>query len=543
DGPSSALFLDPTARNRVIQKVNPATGATTSSTANYFSGNLPTFDPVYGSYNFFQGYMDDVGDRIRQWRGYLQGEYEFAGGHTLTVTAASNRQRTDSQGNGYLRNRPTLAGAYVYDSISPSETNDDSIELRLASPQHQPIRYAAGLYYLNLRTNGLPGKTYYVSPSATTDLYTAGATSYSGTRDKSAFAALYADPFHNVTISAELRYQEEEAIRQSTAYTTVSLAAFNAGTATPVLNPAGAANLSGKFKAWVPRINIQYRFTPDANIYATFSKGNNPGGFNTSPYRQADQTLVKEEELFNYEVGFKARLGKLSIDAAAYYMDWKNQQTTGTFYAYCTSSGTSCLTEASGTSSNAFIYSITQNLGRTHVKGAEADATWETPIRGLSLRDGLSYNDPKYKSFCSANAAALYQTSTTPPYNCLAVDGNSLESISKWQNSLNADYEAAISTDWTFFARGDWQFQSKWYESELNLATSPAFSIFNARVGVHNDSWTLEFYGKNLSNSDHPYRLTRASDAYAGVSNLTNQNVAFVPRVPRQFGVRAAMKF
>jgi len=542
DGPGTSLFVNPASRNLVIAKVNPATGLASGASATYFTGTVPTFQPTYGSYNYFQGYLTDAGDRVKQWRGYVQGEYRFMGGHTLTVTGAINRQRTDSQSNGYLENR--VAAGVVSNSISTSTTNDDSIEVRLASPQDQPIRYAAGGYYLNLRQIGLPGKSYTVYGTAASDTYSAGSVSYGGTRDKSVFGAVYIDPIARVTISGELRYQAETVLRQSVAYNTVSLAAFNAGTAVPIVVPSAGVNLQGTFKAWLPRVNIQYKFSPDANVYATFSKGDNPGGFNTSQYRQANQTLIKEEELFNYEIGFKARLfGSLSINAAAYLMNWKNQQTSGTYYAYCTAAGLNCFTAASGASATPFIYSITENRGKTTVKGVEVDATWRTPLPGLTLRDGLSFNDSKYDKYCSANAAALYQTSTTPPYNCIAVDGNALESISKWQNSMNVDYETPLTDHWDFFTRGDWQYQSKWYESELNLATAPAFSIFNARVGVRSDHWTFEFYGKNLSNSTHPYRLTRASDPAAGATNLVNQSIAFTPRVPRQFGIRAALKY
>lgn len=549
DGPASALFIKPSSRNGVIQKVNPVTGLPVAgAVANYPVGHAPTYKPKKGDYNYFQDYLTDPGDRLTQGRFYLQGEWEFAGGHMMTVTGAANRQKAHAEGNGFLGPRSTIASSFISNSISNSQVKDDSVELRVQSPQDQPFRYAGGLYYINIRNIGTPGESWTVAPTAAADSYSAGATSFTKTRDKSAFGAVYFDPIERVTISGELRYQEEYVLRQSTPYTSVNYAAFVAGTARPVINTAGIVNASGTFKAWLPRVNVQYKFNPNANIYATFSRGNNPGGFNTAAQRIIpDQDIIKEEKLDNYEVGFKARLfNQLTINAAAYYMDWKNQQTTGTFYAFCTASGTFCGPTSGGgssTSTTPFIYSITENRGRTHVKGAEIDVIWNTPIPGLTIRDGLSYNDSKYKTFCSANKAALTQTSTLPPYNCVAVDGNSLESIAKWQNSMNVEYETALTSEWDFFTRADWQYQSKYYDSELNLATTSPFSIFNARIGVKNDTWTFEIYGKNLSDSSAPTRLTRASDPAAGSTNQINQSIAFTPRTPRQFGARAAVKF
>ncbi|WP_404477500.1 TonB-dependent receptor [Novosphingobium sp. BL-52-GroH] len=549
DGPGSALFVDPGKRNRVVNKINPVTGATVPSTM-YFEGAIPTFNPKRGDYNYFQEYLSDPGDRISQWRTYVQGEYSLADDHTLTVTAARNTQDSESQSNFIFRNRPTVSGSSVRNSIGYGSLDDKSVELRFASPQDQWIRYAAGAYYLKIKQKSLPSIAYTVNSTAAADRVSAGDFSETDTRDRSLFGALYVDPIARVTVSAELRYQEERVHRTSTPTTSVLVNAYTPGTTTPI-NTAGIVDLTGTYKSWLPRFNIQYKFSPDANVYATYSKGTNPGGFNTAAQRRTDQTLIKEETLENFELGFKARLfDSLSINAAAYYMKWNNQQTTGSFYAYCTTTGTDCMSNPSGASTVANLYSVVENRGKSTVKGAEIDAAWQTPLAGLTLRDGLSYNDGKYKTLCSSNYAALLYSNTAPPNNCVSVAGNSLESISKWQNSFNADYEIPIDDDWSLYMRGDWQYQSKQYESELNYAYTPGFHIFNARVGFQSGTWTFEVFGKNLSNNHTPYRATRSSDSNASVAGVTggatnqyNQSVTFTPRLPRQFGARVAMKF
>lgn len=549
DGPGTGLFVDPKKRNRVVPKTNPVTGATVPSTS-YFQGVIPTFDPQAGDYHYFQDYLSDPGDRISQWRTYVQGEYAFANDHTLTLTAARNKQDSESQSNFIFRGRPTVAGSTVRNAIGYGTLDDNSLELRFASPQNQWFRYAAGAYYLKIKQRSLPSSiAYTVATTVAADRVNRGDFSSTDTRDQSLFGALYIDPIDKVTISGELRYQEEKVHRQSTPTTTVLVSSYVVGTNTAI-NTAGIVDLTGIYKSWLPRINVQYKFSNEANIYATYSKGTNPGGFNTAVQRRPDQTLIKEETLNNFEVGLKARLfNSLSLSAAAYYMKWGNQQTTGSFFAYCTALTTDCSPNPTATSTVASLYSVVENRGKSEIKGAEIDATWQTPLKGLSLRDGLSYNDGKYKTLCSSNFAALLYSNTAPPNNCVPVDGNHLESISKWQNSFNADYETPVSGGWSFFSRGDWQYQSKQYESELNYAYTPGFHIFNARIGFENERWTFELYGKNLSDNHTPYRATRSSDSDAsvagvagGATNQYNQSVTFTPRLPRQFGMRVAVK-
>lgn len=535
DGPSSALFVDPASRNGVVNKTNPLTGAA-AGTARYPFGTTPTRQPQYGDYDFFHGYLTDVGDRIRQWRTYVQAEYEFDDGHTLTVTGAQNDQFLDSQSNANLRDRsPASIGGFVFNSYFYNALDDDSVEVRLASPQGQWFRYAVGAYWLDIRQDNRPNKIYYAAPNPANDLVAVGAYGLNRNTDRSVFGALYIDPLDHLTLSFEGRYQEEAVKRTGFNAGTILVTNYNNGatsTLTPILAPDGSI-FSTTFTSFLPRVNAMYKVSPDINVYATYSKGNNPGSFNTSLYATEEQRYIKEENLYNYELGVKARLwNQLSIDFSAYHMDWKNQQTTGTFY------------------SGALIYSIIQNTGKSTVDGAEVEMNWQTPIEGLSLRGTASYNDGQYKNYCSANYAALIYAvpSTATPaqrlqYACAPVDGNSLESISKWQTSLSFQYETPLDAVWTAYVGGDYQYMSRQWDSELNFARTPRADIFNARVGFDSSSWSLELYGRNLSKEDSPIRVTRASDTMGGATNATNQSIAYAPRIPRQYGLKASVKF
>lgn len=538
DGPGTALFIDPALRNGMITKINPLTGTPTGVIARYPFGSVPTFSPRLGNYNYFQGYLTNPGDRIRQWRSYLQMETGIAD-HTLTVTGAYNDQHNESQSNAFLRARPP-AGT-VSNALAHSEIIDKSVEARLQSPQKQWFRYALGLYYLDIKVNNLPSSsTYSVGPAVANDLISVGAFGTNRNTNKSVFGALYIDPFDKLTISLEGRYQWEDVKRTGATASFITLAAFNAGTRstlTPILAPGGA-QFDTTFKAFLPRANIQYRFSPNFNVYATYSKGNNPGGFNTSQFASPDQRVIREENLYNYEVGLKARMfNSLTVNLAAYLMDWKDQQTTGTFF-----------TSATAVPPNT-AYAIVENRGSSRIKGVDAEVDWRTPLDGLSFRVAGAYNDGRYRNYCSTNYAALLYTlpaTATPAqriqFACVPVDGNSLESVSKWTASVSADYVRPLFDQWDGFLRGDYQYASRQYDSELNFARAGEAHIVNLRAGIQRDHLTVEIYGRNLTNNATPTRLTRASDPFAGANNQANQSVGFTPRLPRSIGLRVAVK-
>lgn len=539
DGPATALFVDPAARNGSIAKINPLTGVATGVVARYPFGDVPSFQPTAGSYAYFQGYLPDPGNRLNQLRGYLQGE-AVIGGHTLTLTGASNDQRNVDQQNLFLRGRPP-AGT-VQNAIAYSEVIDHSLEARLQSPQDQPFRYALGLYYLDIKVENSPrSRTYSVGVATANDLVSSGAFGVNRNTNRSVFGALYFDPFSSLTLSLEGRYQWERVRRTGFTASFIPLASFNAGarsTFTPILAPDGS-QFNTEFKAFLPRVNLQYRFSPDANVYVTYSKGNNPGGFNTSAFATPDQRVIEEENLYNYEVGFKARLWRtLTVNAAAYWMDWKNQQTTGTFFTAPTAIPPNT------------AYAIVENRGSSRIKGVDLDIDWRTPLDGLSLRLAGAYNDGRYRNFCSTNYAALLYTlpaTATPAqrvqFACVPVDGNSLESVSKWTVSLDADYTRPIGGGWNAFVRGDYQYASGQWDSELNFAKSDDAHVVNARLGVSSERWTLEFFVRNLTKETTPLRLTRASDPFAGINNTVNQSIAFIPRLPRSIGGRLGLRF
>src|SRR5690606_16284970 len=80
---------------------------------------------------------------------------------------------------------------------------------------------------------------------------------------------------------------------------------------------------------FAPRFNITYKASRDNMVYASVARGIKSGGFNgVVPY--LPQRLYAPETNWTYEVGTKNvfRDIGLTLNAALFYTDWKDIQTT-----------------------------------------------------------------------------------------------------------------------------------------------------------------------------------------------------------------------
>lgn len=118
------------------------------------------------------------------------------------------------------------------------------------------------------------------------------------------------------------------------------------------------------WEAWSGRLTLDWRPSDDTLIYATYSRGYKPGGFNpgTRLTFGSDGELLQtydREDVDAFEVGAKARMldGSLAINVAAFFSDYQDLQLTN-------------LQESSRSDG-----AINTNIG-AEIFGAELDVLW-----------------------------------------------------------------------------------------------------------------------------------------------------------------------
>ena len=256
------------------------------------------------------------------------------------------------------------------------------------------------------------------------------------------------------------------------------------------------------FTIVTPKFAAAYRFDQDRLVYASATRGARSGGFDRiasvpGPY--------DTEYLWNYEVGFKSEwLNRtLTFNAAAFYIDWTDQQIKEMFLPGVTR---------------------TVNAGESHSKGFELEASWR-PATGLDLSGFLGVTHGEYDEFTyfvtGANLA-----------------GNKLVNTPEMTAGLSAQYKWPISGTSLFgVVRADYLYTGDQYFDPENLLKQSGYSIVNARLGVETEKFSAMLFAKNLFDED--YRTFGYHD-FAGSPFQTDAAVAGESRL---IGVTVGLKY
>ena len=328
-----------------------------------------------------------------------------------------------------------------------------------------------------------------------------------------------------------------------------------------------AEKLNSEYKGFKSRANLTWHISPDTMVYATYSQGYRPGGFNRKSgkalfaavsdgaggYTKGPAQYIKPlsyspDSLTNKEIGFKSEfLGRrIQVNGSIYQEDWKSVQ-TGLFNP--------------GVLGN---LTLAVNGADYRVKGAELQVTARV-TEGLTLLASASYNDatqvnsPFLKNnnpaTPSLNGQAItnyfFRGANKTIVNTFGNPGTPTAYSPKIQYNARARYEWAMGADYNAFAQIGLQHIGEMYN---NTNTDPsvngdnpanttinttlyrflmkAYTTWDASLGMSHDQWTAQIYGQNLSNSN--------ASTFTSTAQFIKTEVPVRPRV---LGFRIGMKF
>lgn len=330
------------------------------------------------------------------------------------------------------------------------------------------------------------------------------------------------------------------------------------------------------YSGFKSRGNLTWHVTPDQMVYYTFSQGFRPGAGNRKDSTEvkiavtqnaagdyvpvvgpdANPTLVKQynkpytyppDSLVNNEIGWKTEWldHRLQVNGSAYIMDWKNVQT--------------------------LIYNP-PIFGNTtfgvegpdyRIKGAELQIVARA-TEGLTLQGSISHNsssetnspcitssnkvanNPTPIGSCITQVWSPAQSENVPLQNPLGTVGATPAFSPTIEYNLRARYDWHVNDYKMFFTVGaehvgDMQNEPSSFQSGAGVTVptttwlrydQPAYTTYDASLGIAKDQWYVQAYGTNLSNSD-------ASLFTSSAQFIQSQ----VPLRPRVLGVKVGMKF
>jgi len=278
----------------------------------------------------------------------------------------------------------------------------------------------------------------------------------------------------------------------------------------------------------VYRVNLSWKATDAAMLYATWSEGYRPGGVQRDP--RAGDFLA--DFLTNYEIGWKTRWAddRFQFNGAIFLDEWDDIQ-----IAFQGANG------------------ITQvdNGPSAEIKGAEVQLDW-LPTDSFRLGASLAYYDTELKDdYCGTDSddndndgdleECLIDEDTLQPI-IDAPAGTALPLTPEFKGTLVGRYTFPTG-GWESYVQGSLSYQTSAAptltiaDAEL-LGDIPSSTFLDLAYGLGNDKYNFQIFLSNATDEDAP--LTVSSDCTTGTCGFQPWGVM---RRPRTVGIRFSQDF
>lgn len=239
-------------------------------------------------------------------------------------------------------------------------------------------------------------------------------------------------------------------------------------------------SLSESWTRVTPAATLNYKASEDASLYARVASAYRPGGFNlgipVDIVGAGNLIPYDPETVVTYEAGGKIALAdnRLVLEAAGYYSDTR---------------GVQIVTQPSA-SNTTFIL---QNGVGTRTWGFEFSARGQVKLGPGTLvgRLELSTSDGTFKD--GTSAIILGQT--------ISLAGLRVNRTRNLYATANLNYSVPVSGRVDLFLGGSYQGQTGGFENAENSRRFDAYHLFDGRIGLRGEGWTVSVFGQNLGNS------------------------------------------
>jgi iron complex outermembrane receptor protein len=517
-------------------------GAALDAELNLPNGVALGEDQRYVNHNLVTQSLD------RQWGITVNSDFDVFSDHTLSAIYGYRSWNNTELREGDFLPRAIVGTPELHDT-GFVETDQQSLEIRLASPQDKAFKYQVGGFYwksentqdftrqsIRCTTSTLPVDTRTgaqpcnLNDTVNTLFPRATSNSLVDIENYAVFGQATYDFTDWVGLTVGLRYTHDSidyahrrfpAINRTTGLPLPGSALGGTGvnanpaggllTATPpgngtVLSTGGSSNsnFSGKSVLTV-------KPSDDLMFYGSYTRGYKGPAFNiffnhTAP---TNATPIDEETSDAFELGFKSQFAdkRIQLNAALFQATYDGFQANN----FVLLNGTT-------------ITNLT-NAGTVRTKGFELDAIVNA-AEGLNLFGNLAYADAKVKRF---NPNPL----TNAPD---ARNGTKLPLAPEWSWNVGAEYEGRFnlfSADAKIYLRTNYSYTDDQF-SDLGLGGPiDSYGMWNASIGFSDadDNYRATFFIRNISDESYVLlntsagqrlHIPRDADRYMGASFRVN---------------------
>ena len=260
----------------------------------------------------------------------------------------------------------------------------------------------------------------------------------------------------------------------------------------------------------IPKVNVSYTLNDDVLLYATYSEGFRPGGWNrggglesVNPAFPTVSATYETDDVVNYEFGWKSWMldGTLQFNGNAYFIEWTDMQVSRFDPV------------------NVSILTFIENAADSEILGMEADLVW-LATQNLTLFGAFSWNDTELTDI-KAEAVEI------------APKGSELPLTPEFQGTLRARYDFSLAAYDAY-----WQVAGQYAGSSYSSIVvqerekQDSYSTVDAAIGLGRDGWTVEIFGQNLTDERAELYINTQDD----IRRITTNR-------PRTYGLRLSYQY
>ncbi|TMH31017.1 MAG: TonB-dependent receptor [Betaproteobacteria bacterium] len=485
--------------------------------------------PTLGLFQTSKIVREPATDRLTVTSLTLNGNVGFG---DLTGILSGYSRRFDRIQDGTAINVPYIAsvvtdptlGALVATLPSAVQLNNKidqtSLELRLASKDYEasrgPLTWVGGIYLAQTKTQVFDNEPVFGINAAFTAAgrvindpnELAGSFPGAFNGDSSYYSARHYNDKQS-SIFGEATYHASDTLRgivglrvlRATQHFTREGAFFYTGGA------PSTAVIDSSSHAVTPRLAVDWDVNPSSTLYGNIAKGFRLGAANRPVPSPAANPLVgqdlqtlglpgtipeafKPDSLWSYEVGSKSRLldNRLSLNMAAYYIDWKDIQQD-------------VVLPASG-------FDFETNVGRAKSYGFEVEARLRATAQ-LTVSAAASWT----RAVFAEDMPALGSDA-----NGLNVrKGDMVQGVPKYGARLGFEYHFRAMSSGDAFVRGVGVWTGPSHGSFVRSSTDyqrPAYFTADASAGLGLGKWEFTLFVKNIGNYQKPIQQPSVQGVY-----------------------------
>ena len=473
----------------------------------------------------------------RQYGITVNADFDVSTSHTLSAIYGYRNWNNEELREGDFLPRAIVGTPQLHDR-GFVETDQSSLELRLASDQSKAFKYQVGTFYwksensqdftrnvITCTTSTLPvdprtgARPCNLADNVNTLFPTATSRSVVDIENYAVFGQATYDFTDRIGLTVGMRWTHDSidyAHRRAPGVNrTTGLPATGAGISGA---PAGGTIASGgngtvlstgssSNSNFSGKAVLTVKPTDDIMLYGSYTRGYKGPAFNvffnhTAP---VNAVPIDEETSDSFEVGFKSQFAdnRIQVNASAFRVTYDGFQANNFVLL------------------NGAVVTNLTNAGQVRSTGFELDVL-ANPVEGLDLFGSVAYADAKVRRF---NPNPL----TNAPD---ARDGTKLPLAPEWSWNIGAAYETPVSFfggDAKVYLRTSFNHVGKQFSDLGQSGPIDSYGLWNASVGYSDaeDNWRLTFIMRNITDDSYVLlntsagqrlHIPRDADRYMGAS-------------------------